>query len=249
VAEITLDRPPANAIDAAASHELYAAFREFEDDPALRVAILTAAGERFFSAGWDLKAASQGEEVNADNGPGGFAGLTEYFGRLKPIIAAVNGLAAGGGFELMLACDLAIAVEEAEFFLPEVRIGIIADSGGVLRLPRRLPRVIANRLLLTGDRLPADEAARLGLVNEVVPRECLMDAARALADRIVESAPLALQTVKAVLEATETLSIEEGFALLRSGEIPEYNRMLSSEDALEGPRSFAEKRAPRWQGK
>jgi len=249
VAEITLDRPPANAIGVSVSQALYAAFREFEEDPELRVAILTAAGERFFSAGWDLKAASQGEEVVTDGGPGGFAGLTEYFGRSKPVIAAVNGLAVGGGFELVLACDLAVAAEGVDFFLPEVRIGIVADAGGVLRLPKRLPAAVANRLLLTGDRLPAEEAARLGLINEVVPREGLMDAARALAERIIEAAPLAIRAVKAVLEATQTLSVEEGFALLRSGEIPEYDQMLSSDDALEGPRAFAEKRVPRWQGK
>lgn len=249
VAEITLDRPPANAIDVSVSQALYDAFREVEEDEDLRVAIVTAAGERFFSAGWDLKAASQGEESVTAGGPGGFAGLTEYFGRRKPVIAAVNGLAVGGGFELVLACDLAVAAQGVEFFLPEVRIGIVADAGGVLRLPKRLPAAVANRLLLTGDRLPAEEAARLGLINEVVPREGLMDAARALAARIVEAAPLATRAVKAVLEATQTLSVEEGFARLRSGEIPEYDQMLSSEDALEGPRAFAEKRAPRWQGK
>jgi crotonobetainyl-CoA hydratase len=249
VLEIVLRRPPANAIDVHTSRAIYAAVRDFEEDPTLRVAILTADGERFFSAGWDLKAAAAHEGEAEDHGPGGFAGITEYFGRSKPIIAAVNGMAAGGGFELALACDLIVAAEHAEFFLPEARIGIIADAGGVLHLPRRLPRAIATRLLLTGERLPAGEAARLGLVNEAVPAAALMDAARSLAERIVESAPLAVRAVKAVLEATQQLTIEEGYALLRSGAVAAYDAMLASGDAKEGPRAFAEKRAPVWKGR
>ena len=142
VLEITLDRPPANAIDAATSRALYEAFARLESDPELRVGIVTAAGERFFCAGWDLKAAAAGEEAGADQGPGGFAGLTELHGRAKPVIAAVNGIAAGGGFELVLAADLVVAAEHAEFSLPETGLGIIPDAGGVLRLPRRLPRPV-----------------------------------------------------------------------------------------------------------
>ncbi|HEY5656996.1 MAG TPA: enoyl-CoA hydratase-related protein [Myxococcota bacterium] len=249
VARITLDRPPANAIDVNVSRALYAAVKEFEDDPELRVAIVTGGGERFFSAGWDLKAASAGGGAPEDHGPGGFAGITEYFGRRKPLIAAINGMAVGGGFELALACDLIVAAERAEFFLPEVRIGIIPDAGGVLHLPRRVPRALASRLLLTGDRLPAREAARIGLINEVVPDAQLMDAAGALARRIAEAAPLAVKALKAVLEATQTLGIEEGYALMRSGKIEEYSKMLASEDAREGPRAFAEKREPQWRGR
>jgi crotonobetainyl-CoA hydratase len=249
VVRLTLDRPPANAIDVNASRALYAAVKAFEDDSELRVAIVTGGGERFFSAGCDLKAASEGGGAPEDHGPGGFAGITEYFGRRKPIIAAVNGMAVGGGFELALACDLVVAAERAEFFLPEVRIGIIPDAGGILRLPQRLPRALANRLLFTGDRLPAQEAARLGLINEVVPDADLLEAAAALAGRISEAAPLALRAARAVLEATQTLSVEEGYALMRSGQLKEYDEMLASEDALEGPRAFAEKREPRWRGR
>ena len=139
VLELTLDRPKANAIDMATSRALHGAFSEFAADDALRVAILTGGGEKFFSAGWDLKAAAAGEEVDADHGSGGFAGLTEFYQLNKPVIAAVNGFAAGGGFELALACDLIVAADHAEFFLPEVTIGIIADAGGVFRLPRRIP--------------------------------------------------------------------------------------------------------------
>ena len=123
---------------------------------------MTGAGERFFSAGWDLKAAAAGEAVDADHGPGGFAGLTEFFDRAKPVIAAVNGLALGGGLELALAADLMVVADHAELALPEVRVGVVADSGGLLRLPRRLPAAIARELLLTGRRMTADEAARLG---------------------------------------------------------------------------------------
>jgi crotonobetainyl-CoA hydratase len=151
---ITLDRPKVNAIDVATSLELYSAFSRFQQDSLLRVAIVTATG-RFFSAGWDLKA---GEAIDADHGPGGFAGLTELFTLDKPVIAAVNGLALGGGFELALAADLIVASPQAEFALPEVTLGLVPDSGGVLRLPKRLPRAIATELLLTGRRMTAEEA-------------------------------------------------------------------------------------------
>ena len=148
VLEVTLDRPPANAIDAATSRALGAAFVQLRDDPALRAGLVTGGGERFFSAGWDLKAA-EADGPDPDNGPGGFAGLTELPGLHKPVVAAVNGLAAGGGFELVLACDLVVVAEGAEFVLPEIGIGIVADAGGVIRLPRRLPRAIALEMLPT----------------------------------------------------------------------------------------------------
>ena len=245
---ITLDRPKANAIDVATSRALYAALRRLQDDPALRVGIVTGTG-RFFSAGWDLNAAAQGEAIDADHGPGGFAGLTEFFGLDKPVIAAVNGLAMGGGFELALAADCIVAADTAEFALPEVRLGMIADSGGVLRLPRRLPRAIATELLLTGRRMGAAEAARWGLVNQVAPLERLMEAARAFAQQMVEAAPLSLAAVKQALRATESQTVQEAFGTLRGGELPAYRRMLVSEDAQEGPRAFAEKRPPLWKGR
>src|SRR5262249_33808553 len=169
VLEITLDRPPANAVDVATSYALYEAFARLESDPDLRVGIVTAAGGRFFCAGWDLRAAAAGEAVGADHGPGGLAGLTGWHGRTKPVIAAVNGIAAGGGFELVLAADLVVAAEHAEFRLPETGLGMIPDSGGVLRLPRRLPRPVAMELLLTRRPMTAAEAAGPGLVNPVVP--------------------------------------------------------------------------------
>ena len=249
VLEITIDRPKANAIDAATSRDLNAELIAFRDDPELRVAILTGAGERFFSAGWDLKAAAAGAEQGADHGPGGFAGLTERFDLDKPVIAAINGMAVGGGFELALACDLMVAAEHAEFFLPEVSIGMIADSGGNLRLQRRIPRAVAMEMLLTGRRMDAAEALRWGLVNAVVPGPEVMGEARALAGKIAAAAPLAVAAAKEVVEATDRLSIAEAFAALQSGRLTAYDKMRASEDFLEGPRAFADKRPPVWRGR
>jgi crotonobetainyl-CoA hydratase len=246
---VTLDRPPANAVDVATSRALYEAFRHLEADPALRIGVLTGAGTRFFSAGWDLKAAQAGEAVDADHGPGGFAGLTELFARRKPVVAAVNGLALGGGFELALAADLVVAAEHAELGLPEVTLGLVADSGGLLRLPRRLPRPVATELLLTGRRVGAAEALRWGLVSRVLPVERLLDGALDLARQVRAAAPLAVAAVLEVLRATATIDEEAGFALMRSGDLPAYRQMLESEDAAEGPRAFAERRPPRWAGR
>lgn len=249
VLEITLDRPPANAIDAATSRALHEAFARLESDPDLRVGIVTAAGGRFFCAGWDLKAAAAGESADASHGPGGFAGLTELHARAKPVIAAVNGIAAGGGFELVLAADLVVAAEHADFRLPETGLGIIPDSGGVLRLPRRLPRALAVELLLTGRPMTAAEACDRGLVNQTVPADQLIPAARGLAAQITRSAPLAVAAVLEVLEATEGCSVPDGFAALRSGTLPRYVAMLASEDAAEGPAAFAGRRPAIWKGR
>ena len=246
---VTLDRPSANAIDVTTSLALYDAFARLEDDADLRVGIVTGAGERFFSAGWDLKAAAAGEAVDADHGPGGFAGLTELFDRGKPVIAAVNGLALGGGLELALAADLMLVTEHAELALPEVRVGVVADSGGLLRLPRRLPAAIARELLLTGRRMTAEEAAGWGLANRVVPAGALMDSALELAGQITAGAPLAVAAIQEVLAATAGLEVRDAFARMRSGDLPAYSRMLGSEDAVEGPRAFAEKRPPEWTGR
>ena len=245
---VTLDRPRANAVDVATSHELHAAFERLERDPALRVGVLTGAGDRFFSAGWDLKAAVAGEAVDADHGPGGFGGLTELFSRRKPVVAAVNGLALGGGFELALAADLVVAADTAELALPEVSLGLVADSGGLLRLPRRLPSVVAMELLLTGRRMSAAEALQRGLVNQVVPPGELLDAVLSLARRVAGNAPLALAAVLEVTRATEGVAVEEGFRLMRGGGTPAYRAVLGSDDAAEGPRAFAEGRPPEWRG-
>lgn len=246
---ITLDRPPANAVDVATSRVLYAAFDRLQQDPELRVAVVTGTGERFFSAGWDLKAAVEGEAPDADHGPGGFAGLTELFDLDKPVIAAVNGLALGGGFELALAADLIVAADHAEFALPEVGLGLVPDSGGLLRLPKRLPSAVANEMLLTGRRMSAAEAARWGMLNQVLPSADLLDGAMDLARRVRAGAPLALAAAKEVTRATEAVSVRDGYAVMRGAGMSAYHAVLSSDDAVEGARAFAEKREPQWRGR
>jgi len=247
ILELTIDRPPANAIDSATSRELGEMFVAFRDDPSLRVAVITGAGDRFFSAGWDLKAAVAGDPE--DYGEGGFAGLTERFDLDKPVIAAVNGWAAGGGFELALACDLIVASRTARFKVPEVNLGFVPDAGGVFRLPARMPRAIAMDLLLTGREMDADEAARWGVVNRVTEPGALLAEARELAARIAAAAPLATRAVKAIVAATEGLAIEDAYRALNDGSIPAYDRAIGSDDAQEGPRAFAEGRDPEWTGR
>ncbi len=243
VIEVVLDRPKANAIDRATGLELYEAFARLRDDPDLHAGILTGAGERFFSAGWDLKAAAAGDEdTSTDFGPGGFAGLTELFDLDKPVIAAVNGLAVGGGFELVLACDLIVAADHAELFLPELSLGIVPDAGGAQRLPRRLPWFLAMDLLLTSRRLGAAEAERRGLVRSVVPAAALMAEARRVADHIAGCPPLAVQAMKEIARRGEGLTVEETFAAMAAGRFPAYSRAMAAPEFLEGARSFAERR-------
>ena len=244
---VVLDRPKANAIDAATSRELGRVFAGFRDDPSLRVAVFTGAGDRFFSAGWDLGAAAAGEDFEADYGEGGFGGFCELPGRHKPVVCAVNGMAVGGGFEIAMAAEFVVAADHARFFLPETGLGIIPDAG-VIRLPRMLPPVVANEVLYGGRRLDASEAERWGLVNKVVPAADLEEAAMELTGRIASAAPLAVEAVMAIDRATRHLPLGEAFGHLRSGDLEAYERMLGSEDAEEGPRAFAEKRNPYWQG-
>lgn len=247
--EITFDRPKANAISAEASRALSAAFVAFRDDDEARVAILTGGGEKFFSAGWDLKAAASGEGLDDDQGEGGFAGLTELWSLDKPVIAAVNGYAAGGGFELALAADMIVAADHALFMLPEATLGIIADGGGFIRLPRRIPRAIANEMLMTGRRMDAAEALRWGLVNRVVPLPELMDSARELAEQVCKCAPLSLRGTKASINAIEAMTVEDAYAHIRAGKVEAYNAIFASEDSKEGPLAFSEGRDPVWKGR
>jgi len=247
VLEVTLDRPPANAIDLETSRQLGQAFVRLRNDPCLRVGIVTGNGSRFFSAGWDLKSAVRGGQVQ-DWGEGGFAGLTELFDLKKPVIAAVDGLAVGGGFELALACDLIVASSSAEFFLPEATLGLIADAGGVLRLPKRLPYAIAMEMFLTGRRMGAEEALSRGLINGVTLPGTALKRAIELAEKIVSNAPLAVTAYKEVVNATAHLPIPDGYHVMRSEACTSYHMMRESEDFHEGPRAFTEKRTPRWQG-
>jgi crotonobetainyl-CoA hydratase len=248
VLEITLDRPKANAIDAATSVALGEAFRRLQQDHELSVGIITAAGDRFFSAGWDLKAAAAGEPPDADQGIGGFAGLTEYWDLRKPVVAAVNGIALGGGFELALAADLIVAAEHAEFGLTEAAIGLVPDAGGVIRLPRRLPRAVAMEMMLTGRRAGATELERWGLVLETSAAADLMTVARTLAGRIAACAPLSLQAIKEIDGATQGASERDAFRIMREADLPAYRRIYDSDDAAEGIASVRAKRAPRWSG-
>jgi crotonobetainyl-CoA hydratase len=246
VLEITIDRPKANAIDLAASRRLNQVITSFRDDPNLRIAIITGAGEKFFSPGWDLKAAAGGEESDSDWGVGGFAGLNYPRNLNKPIIAAVNGIACGGGFEVVLGTDIIVMEEHAKFALPEINVGVLPDAGTV-KLRRRIPYHVAVEFLLTGRWMDAAEAKHWGLANHVVPKGQAMAKAREIAAQLIAGPPLLFPAIKQLLRHTEMVPEHEAFELHDA--LDAVQRVIRSEDLKEGTRAFSEKRKPQWSGK
>lgn len=239
---ITINRPDQkNAMTRAASEIIAAALDELDSDPSLSVAVLTGAGGTFCS-GMDLKRFAAGERASV---PGrGFGGLTER-PPAKPLIAAVEGYAVAGGFELVLACDLVVAARNARFGLPEIKRGLVARGGGLLRLPRLVPRALAMELILTGDIFTAERAASLGLVNRLVDDMSALGEAVGLATRLATNAPLALAASKRIATESEDWPIAEAFGR----QAPIADPVFATEDAREGARAFAEKRAPVWRGR
>jgi crotonobetainyl-CoA hydratase len=246
VLEVRLDRPKANAIDLPASRALNDIVGEFRDDSRLRVAVITGTGERFFSAGWDLKAAAAGEESDADWGPGGFGGLNYPRNLNKPVIAAINGIACGGGFEIMLGADIIVAEEHATFALPEINVAVLADAG-TIKLRRRIPYHVAVEFLMTGRWMDAAEAKHWGLVNYVVPKGAALARAHELAAKLAAGPPLLFPAIKQLLRHSEMVAEHEAFELHDS--LDTVQKVLRSEDLKEGARAFAEKRTPRWTGR
>jgi len=243
VMTVTLNRPERrNALHADANHELGAVFDEFDRNPALRIAIVTGAGDKAFSAGADLVTAmKEGQQPVPESG---FAGLVWRFARRKPVIAAVNGMAMGGGFETALACDIIIAADHASFGLTEPRVGLAALGGGIQRVVEELGPKRAHALLLTAKRITAQEAAAMGFVAEVVPAAELLATAHRWAETILECSPASIAATKAVVQLLDGSSVEQ--SVREMFDLPDVRNLLSGPDAREGPKAFAEKRKPDW---
>lgn len=248
ILEVTLDRPKANAIDLVTSRIMGKVFQDFRDDPNLRVAIITGAGEKFFCPGWDLKAAADGDAVDGDYGVGGFGGLQELRGLNKPVIAAVNGICCGGGLELALSADMILAADHASFALPEIRSGTVADAASI-KLPKRIPYHIAMELLLTGRWFDATEGKGWGLINEVLPASDLMPRAWVLAELLASGPPLVYAAIKEVVREAEDAKFQDIMNRVTKRQLESVDILYGSEDQLEGARAFAEKRDPVWNGR
>ena len=246
ILEVRIDRPKANAIDLAASRRLNDVFTAFRDDPALRIAILTGTGEKFFCPGWDLKAATAGEKSDEDWGVGGFGGLNYPRNLNKPIIAAVNGIACGGGFELVLGTDIIVMEEHARFALPEINVGVLADAG-TIKLPRRVPYHVAVEFLLTGRWMDASEAKHWGLANHIVPKGQALTKAREIAQQLAEGPPLLFPAIKQLIRQAEMVPEHQAFELHDA--LDAVQRVIRSDDLKEGTRAFTEKRKPQWSGR
>jgi len=248
ILEVIVDRPKANAIDRATSTTMGEVFIDFRDNPDLRVAILSGGGEKFFSGGWDLKAAAAGEAVDGDYGEGGFGGMQELENFNKPVICAVNGICCGGGLEIALCADIIVAADHATFALPEIRSGTVADAASI-KLPKRIPYHIAMEMLLTGRWLDAEEAHRWGFVNEIVPVEQLVQRAWEIARLIEAGPPLVYAAIKEVVREAENMKFLDALRKITGSEFETVRNLYSSEDQVEGARAFAEKRDPVWKGR